>query len=553
MSNYAILAWQPLLRPPLPNVEPPEVPMSTLKALACRNSIISLAVLVTADAPVASARLVFTELASDSNRITADNFRIRLVGAVPTPEAGLICDPLYEVNDFAIERSAALYINVMIPSRTSAGTYSGKVKLLVNGEEAAVNDVKIEVANVVLPDVHKWNFFLNVWMNPGAVARFHDVPVWSEEHFELLKPYIEDLASHGQKTVVAPISYQPWGTQTRDPYPNLISCIKNGEHYEFDFSIFDRYVKLHEEYGIDRAIHCYSIVQGPGGTDRSVIEYTDAQTGENVLLETTVGDAEYNKAWGEFFEAFREHLIEKNWLNKVYIAFDEKPEDVMERLVTFMDDYAPDFNTSLAAFTRDDIFDIIDDLSLAIPFNESGVAEMSPTLRSTTDIAELLDPLNVCSIVKSCPEKMLTTFYVCCGPAYPNTFVHSPLVESRMLPFLAAQGGFDGFLRWSYNDWPDNPYEHPEWGDWPTGDVFFVYPGTNGPVSSLRWEQLREGIQDYELAMLASANIQDPEEMIDYEQAITLACRNVDGKTKSTGDIEIARRLLIPIAEHQNE
>ena len=122
-----------------------------------------------------------------------------------------------------------------------------------------------------------------------------------------------------------------------------------------------------------------------------------------------------------------------------------------------------------------------------------------------------------------------------------------------MLPYLAVQGGYDGLLRWSYNDWPEDPYAHPEWGDWPTGDTFLVYPGENGPVSSLRWEQLREGIQDYELAMIASANIQCPDEMVDFEQAISLACRNVDGRAKSIGDIEIARRLLIPIAAHQHQ
>ena len=176
-----------------------------------------------------------------------------------------------------------------------------------------------------------------------------------------------------------------------------------------------------------------------------------------------------------------------------------------------------------------------------------------PAERASVGVTQLLEPFEKCASIGGCQDNMITTFYVCCGPAFPNTFVHSPLVESRMLPFMALQGGYEGFLRWSYNDWPDNPYEHPEWEPWPTGDTFLVYPGDKGPVSSLRWEQLREGIQDYELAMIASANIQTPDEMVDYEQAISLACRNPDGREKSIGDIEIARRLLIPIAQHQNE
>ena len=77
-----------------------------------------------------------------------------------------------------------------------------------------------------------------------------------------------------------------------------------------------------------------------------------------------------------------------------------------------------------------------------------------------------------------------------------------------------------------------------------------IYPSEDGPIISMRWLQLLEGIQDYELAMIALRRISSTEEMIDYQQALSLACRDVNGTTKSTGDIEIARRLLIPIASH---
>lgn len=553
MSDYQILAWQTLLRPPVSSDEPPVLPMTPLKSLACRNSVTSFAALVTARQPVESACLVFTQLQCGNDHIPCDAFQAYLVGPVPVPEAGVVSDPLYPVECFPVDKSAAVYVNVRVPKGIAAGVYRGNVELTVDGETVASNDVEIEVADVDLPDIHDWNFFLNVWMNPGAVARWHGVQMWSDEHFDLLRPYVEDLAAHGQKTAVVPICYQPWGTQTRDPYPNTVKWTKRGDSYEFDFSVFDRYIRLHEECGIDKAIHCYSIVQGPGITDSSVITYIDAQSGEERLLQTVVGDEEYVRAWGQFFAAFREHLTERGWFEKVYVAFDEKPAEVMSKLFGFLDEYASDFRVSLAGNIESRLQKKLDDLSLQIGFDERGVGVKTPLERSANAVADLLDPGNVCAVTKDCPEKVLTTYYVCCGPEFPNTFLHSPLVESRMLPFLSVQGGYDGFLRWSYNDWSDSPYEHPEWGHWLTGDTFFVYPGECGPVSSLRWEQLREGIQDYELAMIASANIQDPEEMIDYEQAVALACRNVDGRTKSIGDIEIARRLLIPIAEHGSQ
>lgn len=553
MSDYAVLAWQPLLRPPQP-CEPPTVEAGIydvpLKALSCRNQITSVMALVVADRPADSARLVFSDLTSDGGKISADSIRARRIGGVPTPEAGIFSDPLFDVAQFAVDKCASFHIGIKVPTGIPAGIYRGSVRLIVEGSEVASNAIELEVANVDLPDVHDYTFFLNIWLNPASIARFYNVELWSDEHFDRMTPYIKDLAEHGQKTVVAPICYQPWGTQTPDPYPNLIGWTRRGGKFEFDFSLLDRYVELHEACGIDRAIHCYSVVQGPGDPDTSVIDFFDADAGERRQLDTHVGDEVYVSAWSAFFDAFAEHLRGTDWLKKTYIAFDEKTPDVMSKLVSFMNCHAPDFPLALAGEVLDEHVGLLEDLCLPGRYDEHGMTRAVPTERSTIEVAQLL-----CSEAqgrpRDCGRKMLTTCYVCCGPEWPNTFLFSPLVESRMLPFLALQGGYDGFLRWAYNDWPPDPFNHPEWAPFPTGDVFFVYPGEDGPVSSLRWEQLREGIADYELATIASANIREPDEMVDYEQAISLACRNPDGRTKSIGDIEIARRLLIPIAEHQ--
>ncbi|MCX8053078.1 MAG: DUF4091 domain-containing protein [Armatimonadetes bacterium] len=551
MRNCAILAWQPLLRPPLPNQEPPinpDIYEAPIKALTCRNQITSLMALVVAREQIGSAKVVIGDLRSEHGVIPADLIRVRLVGTVPTPEVGMVCDPLHEVDEFDIDKCAALHLSLRVPRGIPGGVYEGPIILKANGEEIAFNRIEAEVANVDLPDARDWSFFLNVWMNPATIARRHGVEVWSEEHFQLLCPYIEDLALHGQKTVVAPICYQPWGVQTRDPYPNSIRWKKSNGKFEFDFTAFDRYIELHEQYGINRAIHCYTIVQGDknGG---NMIEFFDVDAGEIKLVKAAVGDEFYTFAWGSFLKAFVEHLKRRDWLGRAYIGFDERSPETMEAAIDFIAEHAPELKVSLAGNTIEDLYPKIDDLALQIGFNERGVTEASPAERSAMGIAQLLRIDTLRSATKRATN-MTTSFYVCSGPEHPNTFLFSPLVESRMLPWLALQGEYDGFLRWSYNDWPDDPYNHPEWGTWPTGDVFFVYPGENGPVSSLRWEQLMEGIADYELAKIASANIREPEEMVDYEQAVTLACRNTDGRTKSVGDIEIARRLLIPIAEH---
>lgn len=554
MPQFKITPWQPLIRPPAPGCDVPNVPAGPLKALSCRNSVVSLAFVIKAESSV-HARVEFSDLKCGKSSISADALVARLVGSVPTSEAGATMDVLSDFDVFSIVGAASIYVTATIPKGIPAGIYTGKVSVLTDGESVASNEIEIEVADIDLPDVRDWSFFLNVWANPATVARWHGVDIWSDEHFALMRPYIDDLAAHGQKTAVVPICFRPWANQTRDPYPSAVVWKRRGQNYEFDFSIFERYVDMHISAGIDRAIHCYSVVQAMSCLQGSAIEYIDLDSGDTKIIDIEIGDAEWTRAWKSFFDAFRQFLISKGWLERVYIAFDERPGDIMIRVMAMLNEYAPDFKTALAANTRSDEFFRIDDLCLSGSFNDKGIAEFVPDQRRAMGFADLIDPsqelghlLGEDILPPPVSKMMKTTFYVCCGPAWPNTFLFSPLVESRMLPLLAAQGGYDGFLRWSYNDWPDDPYVHPEWAPWPTGDCHFVYPGRAGVVSSLRWEQLREGIQDYELALLAASKMQGTEDMVDYEQAISLACRNPKGCEKAVGDIELARRLLIPIA-----
>ncbi len=552
---HAILSWPSLLRPPLPDQEPPVAPEMRipLRALACRNQVTSLTALVTSDEPVPAARLAVSDLVCESGVIRGDDALVRLVGAVPTPEAGPVCDALYEVDEFFIDKSAALAIRVTIPEDAPAGTYRGRVSLVIDGNKVAENDVEIEVASVILPDVRDWAFYLCVWLNPSAVAQRYGAQTWSDRHFELLRPYVEDQALHGQKTVMVPVCYQPWGTQTYVPYASTVRWIKRGDSFDFDFSVFDRYVELHESCGVDGTIHCYSVVQGPGDTDQSVIKYHDPSAGTDRLLVTKVGSKDHSRAWTAFLSAFQSHLRQKGWLHKSYMGFDEKPTDMMIKIIDFLQEHAPDMKIALGGNTGKELSSRLDDLGILASFDSRGIVETVPPERRSMGMAEFLGRDRASDSRPRHSDNPISTFYNCCEPDFPNTYLYSPLVESRMLPYLAAQGGYDGFLRYSYNDWPEDPFTNPKWANWPSGDTFYVYPGEHGPISSLRWEQLREGILDYELAMIASANIQGTDEMVDYEQAISLACRNPDGRTKSIGDIEIARRLLIPIAAHQQE
>jgi hypothetical protein len=89
----------------------------------------------------------------------------------------------------------------------------------------------------------------------------------------------------------------------------------------------------------------------------------------------------------------------------------------------------------------------------------------------------------------------LSTYYVCCRESYPNAFTFSPPAESTYLGWYAVAGGFDGFLRWNFTHWVEDPLHDSRFRKWPAGDTYFVYPDAR---SSIRFERLVEGIQDAE-------------------------------------------------------
>jgi hypothetical protein len=126
-------------------------------------------------------------------------------------------------------------------------------------------------------------------------------------------------------------------------------------------------------------------------------------------------------------------------------------------------------------------------------------------------------------------------WYVCTGPKAPYTglFMDHPAPDMRIWLWQTFQRNIEGILVWETTYWtsgsaypdpqhPQNPYTDPmSWtsgystpeGDrrpWGNGDGRFIYPPRkaadakndspvlDGPVDSIRWEHLRDGIEDYE-------------------------------------------------------
>jgi hypothetical protein len=110
-------------------------------------------------------------------------------------------------------------------------------------------------------------------------------------------------------------------------------------------------------------------------------------------------------------------------------------------------------------------------------------------------------------------------WYVCCGPGEPynNFFVTMPALSPRVLFWQQKRENIEGLLYWETAWWNPADVKNP-WTDMATvkdinknirGDGSLFYPGkqvgVDGPVSSLRLEMIRDGLEDFDYLTLTDA------------------------------------------------
>ncbi|MDO5462682.1 MAG: DUF4091 domain-containing protein [bacterium] len=384
---------------------------------------------------------------------------------------GDILDPVTGPMSFeGVTRPIYLTFDIPREAMPETGKYEGDLKLFVNGQSRSIH-LEVAVVNQVLPPPSEWGYHLDLWQHPDAVARWHDVPMWSREHLDFLKPLMQRLAAMGQKTITATLIDEAWNAQTYDWFRSMVKVTKRTDgSWAYDYSAFDTWVTfMRDEIGMkDAYIHCYTMV--PWSLK---FAYFDEATGQMMYPQWHTSSAEYEAFWGSFLTHFVEHLREKGWESRTRLALDERPDNLLLPALKIAQKYAPSLKIVAACDRPSQVNSAFDDVSYAY------------------SISEQLVPL----AEKRRAEGKLTTFYVCVYPNRPNTFMASDLAESEWLPLMSANYGLDGMLRWAYHSWVENPLVEQDFTSWPSGDTSLVYPGNR---SSLRLEALRNGIESVE-------------------------------------------------------
>ena len=378
-----------------------------------------------------------------------------------------------------------VWCTVEVPRDIEAGEYTTALEVVdENGNIVKSLALTINVNSHSLPTVADQKFHLDFWQQPYAVSRYYGVERWSDGHFEALRPYLQALGRAGQRVVTAILFYEPWGEQTHDLFDPMVQTTKKSDGtWEYDYTVFDKYVELCAEYGITKQINCFSMLPW----DMS-FRYFDEAFGNYKTLSTTYSSAEYRELWTSFLTAFKAHLQQKGWFEKTVIAVDERGEAAMLKAYEIANGLG--FKMALAGNYHSSLCDILHDKCVQLGQEHYITA------------AQLADRKS---------KNRITTFYTSCANSEPNIYTNSYPAEAAYLPIYAAKMNLDGYLHWSWMNWDEDPLTDSRYRKFGSGDTYCYYPGNR---SSVRFERLIEGIHQYEKIQILREEYSDNADML---------------------------------------
>ena len=357
----------------------------------------------------------------------------------------------------------SVWLTVSIPLLAEKGSYTGRITVKsLEGEQSL--PLCITVFPYDLPE--KIHLKVVECVSTSQFERFHGIKEkYSPEWFSMLRKYADNMVAHRQNTFRVPMNVI------------AISRSKSGE-LVFDFSRFDQLAQLF--------------------WDTKKMDYMEtgflARFGEKEWADTEILLNNFNvrnsendekismkgeEAIPSLLPAFESHLRGKGWLDKTLFHIQDEPSMHNARawleISSYLHKYAPDLRRMDAIETTF----LLSDIEVAVPKLDH-FSNWNETYNAW--------------LKKGGNELWFYTVGIYQGSLFPNKTIDVPLIDSRIMHWLNYKYDATGYLHWGWNQWTDNPYQDP---DIHIGDGWHVYPVKDGVLNSLRWEEMRNGIQDY--------------------------------------------------------
>jgi hypothetical protein len=487
----------------------PEAQATEARLEAARHDYEAVQIVVRPTAPLKGLTATASPLTGpEQTRIPAENINILQVYYHfvhrPTDKTGIrdhwpdALPPLDAPIDVRAGENQPLWVLVYVPPDAKPGDYRGQLLLSAEGFSAEV-PLHLHVWDFALPARNHLETAYGLTV--GDIFRYHQVRTEADKR-AVLDMYFQSFAEH---------RISPYDPTPLDPIGVKFLPDEDPPSAELDFTRFDK--------AMQRAVDRYHFtgfrlpIRGMGGG-------TFHQRYPPKIGEFGEQSPEYQAMFSSYVGQLEAHLREKGWLDMAYVYWFDEPAprdyDFVAAGMRRLKHNAPGLRRMLTEEPGDNVLAGLVDLWCPVSFHyDHEQAERR----------------------RACGEKFW--WYVCTGPKAPycTLFIDHPATELRVWHWQTWQRNVVGTLVWRANYWtssaafpdrPQDPYEDPMgyvsgystprgvkryWGN---GDGRFIYPplaaavpGKSGPdpvlappVSSIRWEMIREGVEDYEYLYL---------------------------------------------------
>ena len=463
---------------------------TTIDVFGIRNEIVSAQCVVQAHEDLEGLTVSISPLkqAEGTAIISAEDISWNFVGSIYIqentpkvqksdlirPAPAWFPDYLSDERQCSLQKGAlkAIYLTIKIPGEAEAGEYRAEVTIR-SGETSASLPLILTVYPLTLPDER--HVMVTEWFSTGQFRKHHALdPSNPEDFLNMLRLYAENMAEHRQNVFRVSL--------------DLIERTQSFDgKLKFDFSRFDQWAQVFWDTGRMDLLETGFVARfGEGGWSSSDVvlrsfRVKDESTGKS----RTLSGEEFLP---RFLPAFVEHLREKGWLEKTVFHICDEPSNhnimAWREASAFVHRHAPE----LRRFDAIETPHCFDQLEIWIP-----KLDHLATWREVYEEAQ-----------RQGYELWFYTVGIFQGGSLPNKTADVPLIESRLMHWLNYRFGLEGYLHWGFNAWTDDPFNAPGQH---RGDGWHVYPKEDGLLNSLRWEQMRNGLQDYECLWLLQSRI----------------------------------------------
>jgi hypothetical protein len=403
----------------------------------------------------------------------------------------------------------AIWLTVSLPANTYPGTYTGDLSV-----SCQQGDVKLPVMVTVYPLTLPEERTLKVteWYSTGGFKSFHGIDKrYSPEWFAMLKKYAENMAEHRQNVFQVPIS-------------SVIISREKDSTLTFDFTRFDQIAQVFWNTGKMDFLETGELSRfGNNAWFSTEIKLQDFRVVNKVTGE--MEKMEGKDVAPALISATESHLREKGWLSKSLFHIKDEPSMhnslAWINMSQYIHKYAPDLRRIDAIETTN----LLNDIEVAVPkldaFGTWYDAYRSAQRRGV--------------------ELWFYTVGIYQGSLFPNKTIDMPVIDSRIMHWLNYRYDACGYLHWGWNQWTEDPYKEVGMH---IGDGWHVYPAKLGVVNSLRWEEMRNGIQDYECFVMLENKIRT------LRDSLGKRAEWMDPKQRGH---EIAGRVIWSIVDHSDD